>query len=121
VPSESKLYFFDARGNRRENVNLATGEPIPIVETVDVDNEGESEPEPRSATVEVKGVKKDIDYEIQNVGNTVQVVQGSYDNKIVIPGIPKFIGVPVSRNKPEPIVGSMRPKRLGTTFVILGY
>jgi hypothetical protein len=116
VPSESTFYFFDARGNRRENVNLATGEAKPIVETVDTDNEGVDEPENRSVTVETRGVKKDIDYEIQSVGNTAQVVQGSYDNEIVIPRVPKFIDVPVSKNKPDPIVESMSPKQKGLIF-----
>lgn len=121
VLSESTFYLFDARGNRRENVNLATGEAKPIVETVDNDNEGVDSRKNRSVTVETRGVKKDIDYEIQNVGNTVQVVQGSYDNEIVIPRVPKFIDVPVSKNKPDPIVESMSPKRPGTTFVLIGY
>jgi RHS repeat-associated protein len=121
VPSESTLYFFDVRDQRRQNFDLATGEPKTIVEEVDIDYEGVSAPEKRSVTVEVKGEKKDIDYKIQNVGNTVQVVQDSYDNKITIPGVPTFIGVPVSRNKPDPIVESMRPKQPGTTLALNGY
>lgn len=75
----------------------------------------------RGTDVETKGVITDIDYQIQNVGNTVQVVKGSYDDRIVIPGVPKSVDVPVSRNKPDPIVESMRPNRPGTTFVINGY
>ncbi|MEW6362164.1 MAG: RHS repeat-associated core domain-containing protein, partial [Acidobacteriota bacterium] len=120
-PSQSTLYYFNPRGQRSQNVDLATGESKPIVEEVNTDNEGVSEPEPRSTTVEVKGVKKDIDYKIQSVGNTVQVVQGSYDNRIIIPDVPKFINVSVSGNKPDPIVESMRPKRPGTTLVLKGY
>ena len=60
-----------------------------------------------------------IDYTIRTEGNGVRVVQ-DYDNKIIIPNIPKFVGVPVN-NKPDPIVESMRPKRLGTTLVLRGY
>jgi len=123
VPSKSTLYFFDARGNRRENADLATGETKRIVEEVDIDNEGVSEPEPRSTTVEAKGVKKDIDYEIQNVGNTVQVVQGSYDNKISIPsrGAGELVYVPASRNETNTIVEPRKPKQPIVPLVLKGY
>ena len=122
IPSESTLFYFNQRGQRSQNFDLVSGEPTTIVEEVDVDNEGISEPEPRSVTLEVNGQKKEIDYEVQNVGNTAQVVQGSYDNKITIPSIDRkptetFIRI----DRPDPIVEAMRPRRPGTTLVLNGY
>ena len=67
--------------------------------------------------INVRGVEKPIDYTVRTEGNGVRVIQND-DNKIIIPGIPKIIGVPVN-NKQDSIVESMRPKRNG--LVLRGY
>jgi len=70
--------------------------------------------------INVRGVEKSIEYTVKTEGNGVRIPQ-DYDNKIKIPGVPTFVGVPVN-NKPDPIVESMRPKRPGIqTVVIRGY
>ena len=119
VPSNSTFFYFDVRGNRRQNTTLI-GESIPIVETVDVENQGTSEPEQRSATVEVNGLVVDIDYEVQNAGASVIVIEGSYTGQIVTPGLVNFDQVPAGGNKPVSTVVNPMPRQ-NATFILPGY
>lgn len=99
----SKLFYFNPKGERRENVDLNNPAARPV-ETVDVENEGQDEPEARSVTVTVKDVVKDIDYSIQTIGPSINVVQ-TYDNTIRVPGPLGIGGAPVSKT-PNLVVDS---------------
>ncbi len=108
----------------RNDENTATDATTDVNEnpevTVEQNNTEEQPDRNHRVNINVRGVEKSIDYKVRTEGNGVRVPQ-DYDNKIKIPGIPTFVGVPVN-NKPDPIVESMRPKRPGIqTVVIRGY
>lgn len=91
-----ELYYFNAAGQRRRNVDF-NFPSRPPTESVDYDNTDVSEPERRSVTVNVGGLETNVDYSVQYVGNAIVVPQESYNTTVRIPpAMPRYVSVPVT-------------------------
>lgn len=85
--------------------------------TVRQDNTEEQPDRNNRVNINVKGIEKSIDYLVKTEGNNVRVPQ-DYDNKIKIPGVPKFVDVAVD-NKPDAFEEAGRRKRPGNQMVMI--